>query len=250
MKTKELIEFLNAYLEADKFQDYAPNGLQVEGSDEVKIVALGVSASLEFIEKARAIGADTLLVHHGWFWKGEPSPVVGLKRRRLGAVIEGGLNLLAYHLPLDAHAVSGNNAELARLLGLTIESRTGFLDLLHVGCLADGPMTAQAFAERVETVLGRKPQLFGDPEKTVSRIGWCSGAAQSDLLEAAALGCELFLSGEVREATPYEARETGCVYLAAGHYATEQFGIQALGRVLEREFPELKCVFIPVDNPV
>ena len=250
MKTKALIEYLDAYLEADKFQDYAPNGLQVEGSAEIKKIALGVSASLELIEKAKAMGADTVLVHHGWFWKNEPRTVVGMRRRRLGAVIEAGLNLIAYHLPLDAHREVGNNAELARLLGLTIEKRTGFLDLLHVGSIVDGAMTAQEFAHRVESVLGRRPQLFGDPEKLVQRVGWCSGAAQSDLLDAADLGCDLFLSGEVREATPYEARETGCVYLAGGHSATEQFGVQALGRHIEAAFPDVQCIFIPVENPV
>ena len=152
MKTKALVEYLKTYLEADKFQDYAPNGLQVEGKDDIRKIALGVSASLELIEKAAAIGADALLVHHGWFWKGEPSPVVGIKRRRLGALIESNMNLIAFHLPLDAHPTVGNNAQLARLLGLKTESRTGFLDLLHVGTLIDGEMTAAAFAERVARV--------------------------------------------------------------------------------------------------
>lgn len=249
MKRQALVAHLDDFLNGGRFSDYAPNGLQVEGREEIRLIALGVTASQDVIDKAIAMNADALLVHHGWFWKGEPAPLVGIKRRRAAAVIGANMNLIAYHLPLDAHPTVGNNAELARLLGLSIEAQTGELSLLHIGRILDGPMRASAFAERVEQVLGRRPQLFGDADKRVERLGWCSGAAQGMLLEAHANGCDLFLSGEVRESTPYEARESGCVYLAAGHTATEAFGIQALGRSLEAQFPELSCVFIAPDNP-
>lgn len=249
MKRQALVAHLDDFLGAGRFADYAPNGLQVEGREEVRLIALGVTASQDVIDKAAAMHADALLVHHGWFWKGEPAPLVGVKRRRAAAVIAADMNLIAYHLPLDAHPTVGNNAELARVLGLTIEEQVGELSLLHIGRIIDGPMSVSAFSQRVEKVLGRRPQLFGDGGKTINRLGWCSGAAQGMLLEAQAHGCDLYLSGELRESTPYEAQESGCAYLAAGHTATETFGIQALGRSLEAQFPELECRFIASDNP-
>lgn len=250
MRVRTLVEYLDEYLHAGDFRDYAPNGLQVEGSAEVNKIVLGVTASLGLIEAAAERGAQAVLVHHGWFWKGEDARIVGVKGRRVRRLIESGLNLIAYHLPLDAHEEVGNNAELARVLGLSVETRAGDYGLLHVGSILSGEMTAAAFADRVERELGRRPLLVGDANRTVRRVGWCSGAAQGELAHAAELGCDLYLSGEIRENTTFEAVELGVPYLAAGHTATEQFGIRALGRHLKARFPELELEFVAQDNPV
>ena len=250
MKTRALIEFLDGVLKTGEFRDYAPNGLQVEGRENISSIVLGVSASLGLIEAAAAKGADAVLVHHGWFWRGEDARIVGVKGRRIRCLIENGMNLIGYHLPLDAHPEVGNNAELARVLGLSIDTRAGEYGLLHAGEILSGPMTAAEFALRVEKALHRKPLLVGPADKRVHRIGWCSGAAQDELGEAAALGCDLYLSGEIREHTTFEAVELGVPYLAAGHTATEQFGIQALGRLIKATFPGLVIEYIPQENPV
>lgn len=250
MKVSALIEHLNGLLRPEDFRDYAPNGLQVEGRPDVRKIVLGVTASLGLVEQAAARGADMVLVHHGWFWRGEDPCLVGTKGRRVRALMEAGMNLVAYHLPLDAHPELGNNAELGRLLGFRTEIRAGEMGLLHVGTLEDGPLSVKCLAERVEGVLHRKPLLVGPIDTTVSRVAWCSGAAQDELTAAAALGAELYLSGEISERTTFEARELGVSYLAAGHTATEQFGIQALGRHLRQAFPELDVEYVREENPV
>lgn len=250
MKVSALIEHLNGLLKPEEFRDYAPNGLQVEGRGEVRRIVLGVTASLGLIKAAAERKADMVLVHHGWFWRGEDPRLVGMKGRRVRALLSAGMNLAAYHLPLDAHPEFGNNAELARLLGLTVEARAGELGLLHLGSLIGGPVRVADFADQVERVLGRRPLVLGPREKKVSRIAWCSGAAQDELLEAASLGADLYLSGEVSERTTFEAVESGVTYFAAGHTATEQFGIQALGRHLAQTFPELTVEYVAEENPV
>ncbi len=250
MQIQELTDYLNSYLDTTLFKDYAPNGLQVSGKETVRKVVLGVSASLSLIDHAAKVGADAVLVHHGWFWKGEAPEVVGMKRRRLAAVLAADINLLAYHLPLDAHPDVGNNAELGRLLGLTLEKRTGFYDLLSIGVPSDGPVPVGDFLDRIEAVLGRRPMTVGQSSGMVRRIGWCSGAAQDNLMLAAAEGCDFYLSGEISERTTYEAEENGILYAAAGHHATERFGIQALGSHLEARFPELEISYFETNNPV
>lgn len=250
MKVSALIEHLNNLLRPEEFHDYAPNGLQVEGTPEVRRIALGVSASLGLIERASTYGADMVLVHHGWFWRGEDARLTGIKGRRVRALIKANMNLVAYHLPLDAHPEFGNNAELARLLGLTVETRAGSLGLLNVGTINGGAVSVEKFAARVERVLGRRPLLVGPEDGMVSRVAWCSGAAQDELTAAADLGAQLYLSGEISERTTFEAIELGIPYLAAGHTATEQFGIQALGRHLKATFPELEIKYFAEENPV
>lgn len=250
MKLCELTAWLNRYLEAEKFSDYAPNGLQVEGRGDVHRILTGVTASQALLDRAVKIGADAVLVHHGWFWKGEPAPVVGMKRRRLRTLLVHDISLIAYHLPLDAHPEIGNNALLGERLGLALEMRTGFCDLLNVGTLPGDGMRAVDFAKRVGEVLGREPQLMGDAHMRVKRIGWCSGAAQDEISTASGLGCDLYLSGEASERTWHEAREMGMVYLAAGHHATECFGIEMLGRRLAETFPGLDVSFYDERNPV
>lgn len=250
MQRKELLAFLDDFLSVSLFRDYAPNGLQVEGSDVVRRILLGVSASQSLVDEAVRIGADTILVHHGWFWKSEPAPIVGMKKRRLAPLLAHDINLISYHLPLDAHPSIGNNAEIARLLDLTVEARFGDYELLHVGRLTNGPMSVEHFAARVEEALGRRPLVLGRTTGTIERVAWCSGAAQDMLAQAAAAGADLYLSGEVSERTTYEAEELGITYLAAGHHATERFGIQALGRTLSHRWPLLDIQFFDTDNPV
>ena len=237
MQRGELLSHLDEFLQAGMFRDYAPNGLQVEGRTEIRRILLGVSASRSLVEEAVSQKVDAILVHHGWFWRGEPAPVVGMKRERLAPLLANDINLIAYHLPLDAHPTVGNNAELGRLLDLTVTARAGDYELA-------------AFAERVEAVLGRSPLVLGPTERTVRRVAWCSGAAQDEIGLAAALGADLYLSGEVSERTTYEAEELGVTYLAAGHHATEQFGICALGRHLAERWPELNLRFFDTKNPV
>ncbi len=249
MQIQELVNYLDTYLNASLFKDFAPNGLQVEGRNEVKRIVLGVTACQSLIDFAVREKADAILVHHGWFWKGEAVPVVGMKRRRLAAILAADINLIGYHLPLDAHPEVGNNAEIARLLDLTIEKKTGFYDLLNIG-VPNSPTTVEDMVERVTKALNRKPVLVGRSSGPIKRIGWCTGAAQDELLEAVNEGCDLYISGEISERTNYEALENGVTYLAAGHHATERFGIQALGRHLKTVFPNLEIQYYESNNIV
>lgn len=249
MKTQEFVNYLNTYLNVGLFKDFAPNGLQVEGREEIRKIILGVTACQSLIDYAVDQKADAILVHHGWFWKNEPAQVVGMKRRRLATLLAAEINLMAYHLPLDAHPEVGNNAELARRLGLNLEKKTGFCDLLNIGSPME-PTTIEDFVARVTEVLGRSPLLVGRQSGIVKKIGWCTGAAQDELLEAVEEGCDLFLSGEISERTTYEAVENDVTYLAAGHHATERFGIQALGNHLKEVFPELQIEYLESNNIV
>lgn len=248
MDRSVFLDTLNGWLAPERFKDYCPNGLQVEGAREITCVAGAVTASRAAVEFAARVGAQALLVHHGWFWRGEDARIVGMKARRLKPLIEHDINLVAYHLPLDAHTELGNNARLARALGVAASPVEE--SFLWFGKTEGGPVSAADFAERVTRALGRKPLLIGDPERQIERVALCSGAAQDELAHAAALGADLYLSGEVSERTTYEARENDVVYLAAGHHATERFGVQAL---LERlAAPEFGLVthFFDDENPV
>jgi len=248
---KELVDYTNKLLDVNSFDDYCPNGLQVEGRPELRRLASGVTASLALVEAAAAAGADALLVHHGYFWKGESPCVTGMKRRRLQALLDAGISLLAYHLPLDAHPELGNNAQLARVLGLETEGRfgnDGGMRLGHYGRLSR-PLDAAAFCEYLESSLGRSPQHIAGKVPQIERIGWCTGAAQSYIEAAAGLGLDAFISGEISEQTVHVARETGIHYFAAGHHATERFGACALGEHLATRF-QIPHDFINIDNPV
>jgi dinuclear metal center YbgI/SA1388 family protein len=248
---KELVDYTNKLLDVASFADYCPNGLQVEGRAEVGLLVSGVTASLALIEAAAEAGADALLVHHGWFWKGEDVCVTGMKRRRMKVVLDSGLSLLAYHLPLDAHAEFGNNTQLARVLGVETAGRfgdDGGMQLAQHGCLSR-PLDAAGFCEYLESSLGRSPQHIAGSAPQIERIGWCTGAAQSYITAAAALGLDAFISGEISEQTVHVAGETGIHYFAAGHHATERFGACALGEHLAGRFG-LHHRFIDIPNPV
>ncbi|ODC02682.1 Nif3-like dinuclear metal center hexameric protein [Terasakiispira papahanaumokuakeensis] len=245
-----LCEAMNQELAVNQFQDYCPNGLQVEASDQVSHIVTGVTACQALIDAAIERQADMLLVHHGYFWKGESPALVGMKGRRIRHLMQHGINLVAYHLPLDAHPVLGNNACLAEQLGLVTETGLDSSDhpIGNIGIL-ETPLTGAALAARIEQVLGRSPLHIAGHEGLIRRVGWCTGAAHSMLNKAADLGLDAFISGEINEPTVHLARERGIDYFAAGHHATERYGVQALGRWLAQRF-DVSCEFIDIDNPV
>jgi len=247
MTREEVRGLLDAWLEPARFRDYCPNGLQVEGRSEIRNVISGVTASLALIEAAVAAQADALLVHHGLFWKGDDMRITGPKKRRIELLIKHDINLFAYHLPLDAHPEMGNNASLARQLGFSLTGR--FADQ-EIGFLGELPqaMAAGALSAQVGERLGRPTLLVGDAARPVRKVAWCTGGAQGYFEQAIACGCELYLSGEISEQTTHLARESGVPYIAAGHHATERYGVQAVGERLARE-TGIAHRFIEIDNP-
>lgn len=250
MQLDVIVSRLDELLETARFSDYAPNGLQVEGRNEVRRIVSGVTASQALLEAALAARADAVLVHHGYFWKGESAAITGIKRRRLALLLEHDISLLAYHLPLDAHPRYGNNRQLGERLGIEmdVEQATASGSLLWQGRLAQ-PLTAQQFAARITDALGRTPLHLPGQSGTIHRIAWCTGAAQGYLEEAAQLGVDAYLSGEVSEQTTHIVRESGVHYFAAGHHATERYGVQALGAWLAEQFA-IEHHYIDIDNPV
>ncbi|HZW14486.1 MAG TPA: Nif3-like dinuclear metal center hexameric protein [Noviherbaspirillum sp.] len=243
-------KYLAQALDITRFRDYCPNGLQVEGRPEIRTLVTGVTASLALLEAAAAHNADAILVHHGYFWRGEDPRVLGPRQRRLKLLLERDINLFAYHLPLDMHPELGNNAQLARQLGIVTEGRFGEDDLGWLGSIRDADVhTVADLARIVEVRLGRAPLIIGDADQTLGRIGWCTGAAQNLLGDAIAAGASVYLSGEISEPTVHLARETGVAYLACGHHATERYGVQALGAHLAEHFG-IRHHFIDIVNPV
>lgn len=247
----ELVEYCDQLLQVEKFRDYCPNGLQVEGRAQVRKVLTGVTACQALLDEAVAWGADLVLVHHGYFWKGEPGPVTGIKQKRLKTLLMADINLLAYHLPLDAHPEYGNNARLGRLVGIETQSGLEPGNPLSVGNLGvlDKPLTLEEMTARIKKVLGRTPQTISGGERPIRRIAWCTGAADRMVEQAEALGADAFLTGEISEPVVHFAREAGIHYIAAGHHATERYGVQALGEHLARHFG-LEHRFVDIDNPV
>ena len=244
---EDLRVYLDTLLEAVRFRDYCPNGLQVEGRGRVGRIVCGVTASQALIETAIERGADALLVHHGWFWKAEDGRVTGFRKQRMARLLAHDINLFAYHLPLDAHAALGNNAQLALRLGWTVTGNFGEQDIGFVG-VPPAPTLAGDLAQQLERVLGRAPLLIGDPKHPVARIAWCSGGAQDYFEVALATGADVFISGEISEQTVHLARETGMAFIAAGHHATERYGVMALGAHLAEKFG-VDCEFVDIDNP-
>ena len=248
MQRAELDTYLDQYLDVAKFRDYCPNGLQVEGKGSVTRIVTGVTASLALIERAIEARADAVLVHHGYFWRGEDQRLVGIRRRRIAKLFAHDLNLYAFHLPLDAHPEVGNNAALARKLELAVEGRSGEQDIMFHG-RPESALTLGALAARVEARLDRAPLVVGEPERVVKRVAWCTGAAQGFLEDAIRLGVDAYITGEASEQTVHLARESGVGFIAAGHHATERYGIEALGAHLASRFA-LEHVHIDVPNPV
>ena len=247
MQRDDLARYLDQLLEVPRFRDYCPNGLQVEGRAGVSRLVTGVSASQALIEAAIGAGADALLVHHGYFWKSEDGRITGTRRRRIGLLLQHDISLFAYHLPLDAHPEHGNNAQLGALLGFTEKGRAGEQNIVAHGCTAATQPLA-AFAAHIESRLGRAPTVIGDPAQRIARIAWCTGGAQGYFEDAIALGVDAFITGEISEPQVHLARESGVAFIAAGHHATERFGVQALGAHLAARFG-IEHRFIDVPNP-
>jgi dinuclear metal center YbgI/SA1388 family protein len=248
MKLTELLDYTGQVLQIERFSDYCPNGLQVEGREEIRNVISGVSACMQLLEAAAEADADLVLVHHGYFWKNEDARVTGIKQARLKFLLQHDINLVAYHLPLDAHQELGNNAQLARQLGLTVDGWFGEQSTAAYGHL-EQPLMLAKFAGRISRSLGREPFVVGDGGKKVRRVAWCSGAAQEYLMQAIAQNVDVFVTGEVSEHTVHLARESGVAFIAAGHHATERYGVQALGEHLAQRFGIFHR-FIDIPNPV
>lgn len=250
-------ELLNAFdllLSPERFKDYGPNGLQVEGRTTVRKIVSGVTASRALIEAAIEVGADAIFVHHGLFWRGQDGRVTGWMRQRLGLLLGHDINLFAYHLPLDAHPELGNNAQLGLQLGLVADAgadgRFGDHQLGFMGARVDGGAFADAaaLAAHVGAVLKRMPILVGGGTRPIRRIAWCTGGAQGYFESAIAAGADAFITGEISEPQAHYARETGVAYLACGHHATERYGAPAVAAHVASRLG-LAHAFIDIDNP-
>jgi dinuclear metal center YbgI/SA1388 family protein len=248
MRLQELCEFCDQYLDAEQFSDYCPNGLQVEANPEVEHLVCGVTASQALIEAAVELGADAILVHHGYFWKGEAQPITGIKGRRVAGLIRNNINLLAYHLPLDAHPEVGNNAQLARVMNWQVGERFGEQQLV-VEVSPAQPQSLDELVRDIETRLDTRALAIAAGEHRIERLAWCTGAAQGFIEQAAARGADAFVSGEVSEQTVHLARELGIHYIAAGHHATERYGVQALAAEIAARFG-IRQQFVDIANPV
>lgn len=247
----ELTAFLDDYLACASFNDYAPNGMQVEGKPEIHRICTAVTASQDMITQANQLKADALLVHHGYFWRGEDPVLTGMKRQRVGSIMRHDLNLLAYHLPLDCHQDIGNNACIGRLLAvqdITRHMAGKTSNLLWSGQL-ESSVSPAALNDQLSHLFQRKPLHVAGHTKKIKRIAWCSGGAQDFIVDAHRLGVDAYLSGEISERTYYQAQELGIHYYACGHHATERFGVQALGELLSERFG-LIHQFLDTDNPV
>ena len=246
----ELTRHLNAYLNVPHFKDAAYNGLQVSGRHMVSHVAVGVTANKALIEAAVIAGADTILVHHGLFWKGDDPRLVGYHRERAAVLLDADVNLYAYHLPLDVHAEIGNNVCLGRRLGLSPTGSTGENDLVMLGQLGVGVAVKSAvLAAYCARHYGRRVTLFSSSSRMIKNIGWCTGAGGSLLKDAIAAGADAFITGEVSEHHVHEARESDITLITAGHHATERDGVAALGAHIAQQFG-VRYQFIDVDSPL
>lgn len=249
----ELNDWLETTLQPQRFKDYCPNGLQVEGKSTISHIITGVTASRALLAEAIHRKADAIFVHHGWFWKNEDARLLGTKRERIALALQYNLNIFAYHLPLDAHPRLGNNAQLGRVLGFTPEldadgnPRTcgpdGLIWLGHCG------KTLQQLGQDVGATLKRQPLLIGDPQQRIERIAWCTGGAQAFMQDAIDAGAQAYLTGEASEPNFHLANETGVAFVAAGHHATERYGAQAVGEAIRQQFG-IQVEFIDLDNPV
>ncbi|PPB86491.1 Nif3-like dinuclear metal center hexameric protein [Acinetobacter soli] len=247
----EIVSWCDQTLSSAQFKDYAPNGLQIEGTSEVKHVLCAVTASEAAIDAAIAMQADVLLVHHGYFWKGEPYPITGMRGHRIKKLIQNNISLLAYHLPLDAHPTLGNNAAIADLLEL---ERIEVLDpnekfpIGNIGYLTQA-VSPETFKAKLQDTFDFNIIHLPAQVKSIQKIGFCTGGAQDFIAKAAAQGCDAYISGEVSERTFYEAQELNLHYFACGHHATERYGVQRLGKALSEHF-SLKYTYFELNNPI
>jgi dinuclear metal center YbgI/SA1388 family protein len=248
MELVDLRNYIANLLQISQFKDYCPNGLQVEGRGKVLRIATAVTASKQVLDAATGWGADAILVHHGYFWRNEDPCIVGIKKERIAQLLKNDVSLLAYHLPLDAHPALGNNAQLGKLLGMVEQGRFGEQNVACFGVM-ENPLTLDQFAAHVTANLHRMPQLIGEGSREIRRVAWCSGGAQSYFEAAIALGVDAFLTGEISEQNYHLSNETGVAFIAAGHHATERWGIKVLGEHLSMKF-DLEHQFFDQDNPI
>ncbi len=248
---KELEFELKQVLRPEQFNDYCPNGLQVQGRENVSRLVTGVTACQDLIEAAVEADADALLVHHGYFWRGEDQSISGIKKSRIETLLKNEISLLAYHLPLDVHREFGNNVQLARVLGIEIEGELGNQNNHPIGLtgVPDQDLDFDSLQTLLTERLGRRPLAVEGRSKSIRSIGWCTGAAQNYIELAVAAGVDAYITGEVSEPTVHIARETGIHFFSAGHHATERYGVQAIGGYLAEKLG-LEHQFIDIDNPV
>lgn len=252
---QELESWMNQLLAIDQFKDYAPNGLQVEGNDTIRHIVTGVTASQALIDHAIELGADTIIVHHGWFWKNESPCILGHRRQRMASMLTHNINLFGYHLPLDAHPTLGNNAQLAQILGLTpiIDDAGNPVTFGHGGLVWSGectpPCTLAELGLRIHQNMHRQPLVIGQVTSTIQRLAWCTGGAQGMFQDAIDYGVDAYITGEASEQNFHMANESGVAFIAAGHHATERYGIQALGEAITQQFG-IQTSFVDLDNPI
>ncbi|TKB03779.1 Nif3-like dinuclear metal center hexameric protein [Alteromonas portus] len=246
----ELQNYLNGLLRVNEINDYCPNGLQVEGTNKIKKIVTGVTASQALVDAAIDAKADALIVHHGYFWKGESQVISGMKKRRLSALLANDINLYAYHLPLDVHPEFGNNRQLASLLD--IQNISAVSSVKPVGVVMQGSFEEEiegaALQAKLQELLGREVLIEGPVSKSISSVAWCTGGGQGFIEQAVELGVDAFITGEVSEQTVHTAREMGITFFAAGHHATERYGVKSLGEHIAQHF-DVPVEFIDINNP-
>ena len=251
MTNTELLYWLNQQLQPGLIKDYCPNGLQVEGKKDISTIVTGVTASMDLIDAAIEQSADAILVHHGYFWKGENSEIVGMKQRRIKKLLQHDINLFAYHLPLDVHPEFGNNASLGKLFNLRNIEAVNHLKPNGIVMQGNviGEQNLREFSSLVERVLNRPPLVIGEPSAPIRTVAWCTGGGQSFIDQVLDQDIDVFVSGEASEQTVHTAREMGISFVAAGHHATERYGVKHLGEKLAAE-TSLEVEFVDIDNPV
>lgn len=251
LSPQTLAQFCDEVLSTSEFSDYCPNGLQVDADTPITKIITGVTACQALIDRAIAENAQAILVHHGYFWKGESAALVGMKGKRIRSLLQNHISLLAYHLPLDAHPKLGNNAVLAQALELQIVGALYPQEKHPVGNIATcAPIIATDFAQKIAKSLNRTPlHLSADPSRSLQKIALCTGGADYMIEQAHLMGCDAFISGEVSERTTHFAREMGIDYFACGHHATERGGVRALGELIASQF-DVSVQFVDIDNPV
>ncbi len=251
MNRSDFEQYLTDLLKPEQIKDYCPNGLQIQGAESINKVVTGVTASQALIDRAIALKADALLVHHGYFWKNESYVIKGMKYQRIKALLDNNINLFAYHLPLDIHPKLGNNAQLGTLLGIESNEPLELGNPLSVGVkgVFSQPLTANELSTRIENKLNRTPlHLPSSTNQVIKTVAWCTGGGQDYIELAAEQGIDAFISGEVSEKTAHIATELNIHFFAAGHHATERYGAKALGEHLATELG-LNVEFVDIDNP-
>jgi dinuclear metal center YbgI/SA1388 family protein len=249
IERKQLLSAFDTLLQPAHFKDYGPNGLQVEGRNQIVKIVSGVTASLALIQAAVAIRADAIFVHHGLFWRGQDGRVTGWMRQRLGLLLQHDINLFAYHLPLDAHVELGNNAQLGVRLGFAPQGRFGEQQLGWLGTAEPHAMASpQALASHIEASLGRAVTLVAAKPGPMQRVAWCTGGAQDYFEDAIAAGADVFVTGEISEPQAHYARECGVSFIACGHHASERYGAPAVATHVAAQWG-LEHIFIDIVNP-